>query len=269
MRASGRVIVLGEERIGHRRGRPRPGDQGRAHSRQSKPPAFARQMPKWVRIKLFNTGVGLTKAGEPDPHWQIVARTDDPNFKPRQAVATSVVSEWLANDSRSQWISLAADSWSPGNVTYKFRTTFELVGVLPRTAVLRGRLAADDRVRAIYLNGRKVFSPRRSRRRTRLGFVAMQPFSVTDGFVEGTNVLEFDVENFCRRRCPAGRLRWAFASSWNVLPSCPRPPRATCRTPMGRQFNCRPNRPQPAERRALYELTMPFRACKRTGCSNP
>ena len=46
----------------------------------------------------------------------------------------------------------------------------------------------------------------------------MLPFSVTDGFVEGTNVLEFDVENClsaddARQR----RLRWAFASSWKVL----------------------------------------------------
>ena len=101
----------------------------------------------------------------------------------------------MANDSRSQWISLTADSWPPGDVTYKFRTTFELVGVLPRTAVLRGRMAADDAVRAIYLNGRKVFSRSRQSIENGVGFAAMLPFSVTDGFVEGTNVLEFDVEN--------------------------------------------------------------------------
>ena len=148
-------------------------------------------MPKWTRIKLFNTGVGLT-AGEPDPHWQIVARTDDPHFKPQQAVKPAFISQWwLANDSRSQWISLAAECWSPVGVTYKFRTTFELVGLQPRTAALRGLMAADDFVRAIYLNGRKVFSPREDEKG--YGFVAMRPFSVTDGFVEGANVLEFDV----------------------------------------------------------------------------
>ena len=42
-------------------------------------------MPKSVPIVLFNTGVGL-KEGEPDPHWQVVARSDDPKFKPQPAL---------------------------------------------------------------------------------------------------------------------------------------------------------------------------------------
>ena len=155
---SGRVIVLGANESA-----TVEAGQGRAikvvrDSGQSKPPAFARQMPKWVRIKLFNTGVGL-RGGRAGP---ALADRRPHRRSELQAAAgrrhDRLVSEWLANDSRSQWISLAGDSWSARHVTYRFRTTFELAGVLPRTAVLRGRLAADDRVRAIYLNGRKVFS---------------------------------------------------------------------------------------------------------------
>ena len=73
----------------------RPGGAGRGPRGQRwsvrgqrRPDPFARQMPRRVPIKLFNTGVGL-KEGDPDPHWQLVARSDDPHFKPRPAVVTA------------------------------------------------------------------------------------------------------------------------------------------------------------------------------------
>ncbi len=69
-------------RIGPRRFQPRRlGDGGAAEGRQEQ---LLREMPKSVPITLFNTGVGL-KPGDPDPHWQIVSRSDDPTFKPRPA----------------------------------------------------------------------------------------------------------------------------------------------------------------------------------------
>ena len=46
--------------------------------------------PAGRRSKLFNTGVGL-KEGDPDPHWQLVARSDDPHFKPWPAVVTAAI----------------------------------------------------------------------------------------------------------------------------------------------------------------------------------
>ena len=62
------------------------------------PSPFVRQMPRRVRIKMFNTGVNL-KVGDPDPHWQLVARSDDPKFKPRPAMVTSIYDVQAAGQS--------------------------------------------------------------------------------------------------------------------------------------------------------------------------
>ncbi len=104
------------------------------------PGKFARGMPRRVPIKVFNTGVGL-KEGDPDPHWQLVARSDDPHLKPRPAVVTLIdPRHFQSNDpTRLQWISTAGDLPKvPDGVTYTFRTTFELVDAVPGSAVMQG-----------------------------------------------------------------------------------------------------------------------------------
>ena len=173
-------VVVGKDRV------------ARVVREARQPSPFVRQMPKRVRIKMFNTGVNL-KEGDPDPHWQFVARSDDPKFKPRPAVVTEVVGGWLSNQSdRSQWISaVGREPIMPNAVTYTFRTTFDLTGTRPSTAILHGRFVADNHVRAIRLNGRGVPAPRHSYEE--FGF--FHAFSSDRGFVEGVNVLEIDVEN--------------------------------------------------------------------------
>ncbi len=165
---------------------------------QSKAMVYVRAMPGRRPIAVFNTGIGL-KEGAPDPHWQIVARSDDPHFKARLAVVTSrgtgwerVV--WLENEPRrSQWISLAnGPPEVPDGVVYTFRTTFELADARLETAVMRGWFVADDHVIAIRINGKPVQAPPwqdgdfLDRYKT---------FWIREGFVEGANVLEFDVLN--------------------------------------------------------------------------
>ncbi len=157
------------------------------------PSTFVRQMPKRVRIKAFNTGVNL-KAGMPDPHWQLVARSDDPKFKPRAAVVVNTsIAPYLANQAdRSQWISAVSDmSWLPDNVVYLFRTTFDLTGMRPSTAILYGRFIADNHVRAIRLNGHEVSIPKHGYEE--FGF--FHGFSSNCGFVQGVNVIEVEVQN--------------------------------------------------------------------------
>ncbi len=157
------------------------------------PESFVREIPKRVRIKLFNTGVNAA-VGSPDQHWQVVARTDERGFQPRPAVVTEAGgSMWLVNQvDRSQWISLTGgESMAPNSVTYTFRTTFELAGVRPATAVVHGWFAVDNHLRAIRLNGRPVPVPKHGQEE--FGF--FHPFSIDRGFVEGVNVIEFDVDN--------------------------------------------------------------------------
>jgi len=157
------------------------------------PSPFVRQMPKRGRIKMFNTGVNL-KVGDPDPHWQFVARSDEPKFKPRPAMVTEAGdTRRVSNQSdRSQWISaMGSESVMPDAVTYTFRTTFDLTWMRPSTAVVHGRFVVDNHVRAIRLNGRQVSVPPHGHRE----FSFFHAFSSDRGFVEGVNVLEIEVEN--------------------------------------------------------------------------
>ncbi len=167
--------------------------------RPTAPGEFVRRMPRWTPIEgLFNTGVGL-KEGQPDPHWQLVARSDDPKFKPRQAVVTRAVPNfWFPNNpSRSQWLSTADGPPNvPGGVVYTFRTTFELVGLLPDSASLRGLVLADNYVSEVRLNGR-VLPPRDPppENTPEPQSQWFNEFIGQAGFVEGTNTLEIDVMN--------------------------------------------------------------------------
>ena len=178
----------------------------------SQPIHFVRQMPGRVRIALFNTGVRLKKEA-PDPHWQVVAASNDPQFKPRPALVTAIgtgyESFFLPNDpARSQWIASALDGImrfgpsiishsqrSPrGRIVYTFHTTFDLSGMLPDTAILQGRLLAGNNVAAIRLNGRNLDVPKYKWTKSLIHWATFQ----TDrGFVEGINVLEIDVFNDC------------------------------------------------------------------------
>ncbi len=154
-------------------------------------------MPRWTPFEVFGTGAGV-KEGEPDPHWQLVARSDDPAFEPRPAVVTTISGEFSdkfrPNDDNSQWISAGGDMpLMTEHVTYTFRTTFILAEVpKEKTIVLRGGFMADNHVTAIRLNGRAVAAPEHG---YQAPFNHYFQFSVNAGFVAGGNVLEIDVLN--------------------------------------------------------------------------
>ena len=170
------------------------------------PNAFARRIPQRTPITLFNTGLGL-KEGGPDPHWQLVAVSNQPKFRPRLATVSRLPFRiWLANDStRSQWISTGDGMPDlPHGVTYTFRTTFELGDAMPDTAVLQGWFIVDNYIRAIRLNGTEVPVPAHSDGSNGL-FHQFYRFVARRGFVAGTNVLEMDVYNGHRGLPPDGR----------------------------------------------------------------
>ncbi len=204
-------VVVGKDRVARVvRGAGRPSD-------------FVRHMPKRVRIPMFNTGVNL-KNGDRDPHWQLVARSDDPKFKPRPAVVTeSGDTRRVANQSdRSQWISAVGSSGAvPDGVVYTFRTTFDLEGMRPSTANLHGRFVVDNHVRAIRLNGHSIAVPPHGHQE--FGF--FHPFSSNRGFVDGINVLEIDVENGDpQAKAPASMLGLLVELEGSVVTGWPEPP---------------------------------------------
>ena len=160
------------------------------------PEAFVCRMPQPPRrmaVKVFNTGAGV-KEGDPDPHWQIVAASNDPKFQPHAAIVTSARPiGWLDNEAgQSKWISLDAGTAASNGVTYTFRTSFDLAGASPETALLNGWFAVDNHVRAIRLNGHEVSVPDHGYDNSCSRYYR---FTARGGFVAGTNILEIEVEN--------------------------------------------------------------------------
>jgi hypothetical protein len=188
-------IILGANQSAHVR-RGEDAESRLVVVREPIPPSvtFTRRLPKYIPIQLFNTGAGLNE-GDPDPHWQIVAASNDPKFKPQPAVVTSATPNgWLANDSRrSQWISTAANVWSqPNGVVYTFRTRFELAEAPPEGILVRGWFVVDNHIRAIRFNGREVSVPEHPHDGS---YAAFHHFAISQGFVPGANTLEIEVDN--------------------------------------------------------------------------
>ena len=154
------------------------------------------RMPGAIPIKLFNTGVGL-KEHDADPHWQIVAIRDDPRFWKFKPLPLYVVSFPVGADrvflqttaSRSQWVCCLflkataqlkeAPSAAGGplpdlsalspEATSTFQSTFDLAGMSPERAIVRGRFLIGTNVVAIRLNGRNLHCPSMKARTTTIG----------------------------------------------------------------------------------------------------
>jgi len=169
---------------------------------EADPTAFVRSVPAGVSIGLFGTGVGVN-VGEPDPHWQIVALSGQDDFSPVAATVIPGLAQaakdpnWVIDSPEtSQWISLPGGV-APNGATCTFRTTFDVTGVHLETAGLLGRFIVDDHVRAIRLNGREIPVPTHGYDAVwERSFVA---FEIAEGFIEGRNVLEIEVENSNQR----------------------------------------------------------------------
>src|SRR5258708_2895997 len=113
------------------------------------------------------------------------------------AIATSnPIPPWAVSTPQSKWINptpKVPTGSDPG--LYIYRTSFDLTGFQPSTALLAGRMAVDDAV-TVKLNGFAVASAG--------GFVSLQSFSITQGFIEGVNALEFAVVNAGSAPNPTG-----------------------------------------------------------------
>lgn len=139
---------------------------------------------------LFNTGVNNVGAavgtGMTDLHYTI--------FSPIGYTATTVddtnfpFPPWLANNTGSRWIGPATNSVGPGG-PWEYRTTF----TVPPTAILssvvvNGDWIPDDTGTNIHINGTPTGQ-------TSTGYGTLIPFTVSSGFVFGTNTLSFFITN--------------------------------------------------------------------------
>lgn len=100
---------------------------------------------------------------------------------------------WAPNDANSKWIgpATASNLDSDGDEgRYVYRTTFDLTGLDADTAVLTGRWGTDNTGVDILINGISTGYTRPFD-----AFGALATFSITSGFVDGINTLDFVLLN--------------------------------------------------------------------------
>lgn len=149
---------------------------------------------------IFGTGLSAAGAllgdGEVDPHYVLTASAD-PSFPGPDAITVNAVwpiqsGVWALNGPNSRWISAQADqSAAVGNLPgdYTYATTFDLTGVDLSKFELVGAWATDNVGTDILINGTSTGISNTAQ------FAVLTPFTVTTGFVNGVNTLEFVVNN--------------------------------------------------------------------------
>ncbi len=146
---------------------------------------------------VFSTGVDPTGAvladGAVDPHYTLVVNATDPNsqeaFVHDSTIFPIVAGPWVANTDRSKWIAPLVNSSTAAGGDYAYRTSFDLTGYDPATAVLLGAWATDNTGTDIKLNGVSTGLMNTAQ------FGALTPFTLRTGFVAGVNTLEFHLNN--------------------------------------------------------------------------
>ena len=99
---------------------------------------------------------------------------------------------YLANDAGSQWIWEDVAGY-PDYVDRTFRTTFDLTGLDPTTAVIDGLWGVDNLGEGILLNG--VSTGYSLPTYGYANFENLYPFVIDSGFQSGINTLDFVVRN--------------------------------------------------------------------------
>ncbi len=144
--------------------------------------------------ELYNTGMepnrALLPGGSVDPHYGLVESADLDNLGPDAIVWSDdyPVPVFVANGPLSSWISsVANNSTVPGR--YVYRTHFLIDSADPCTAILEGSWLLNSAGADILLNGQSTGISNTAE----LPFKVAQSFTITDGFVQGLNTLDFVV----------------------------------------------------------------------------
>lgn len=139
-------------------------------------------------IPIFSTGVDDSgnplPLGSVDPHFVVVENGDSP-----AVVLDRQCGCWVNDSANSLWVWVTSDSSQNVNAIFTFKTTFDLTGFDPSTARIDGRVAVDNALDGIKLNGVSLPNPGG-------GFSSFRPFTITSGFQPGINTLEFIARDF-------------------------------------------------------------------------
>ncbi|HKX62997.1 MAG TPA: immunoglobulin domain-containing protein, partial [Verrucomicrobiae bacterium] len=150
--------------------------------------------------ELFSTGVdaaGALLPGESiDPHYEL-AVSADPDFAGPGAIVlmdAAPIPPYVANGPRSKWISPSSNvAGFLGNLpgVYVYRTSFIIDAADPSQTSIFGLWGSDNESLDIVLNGRSLGISRLITR----AFDTLGPFTITNGFIGGSNTLDFVISN--------------------------------------------------------------------------
>ncbi len=145
---------------------------------------------------LFNTGVDANRvalpAGAVDPHYIMTINIDSGSsdaFVHIEGFPISPNGPWVANTAISKWISPRADTTGAAGGDYTYQLTFDLTNFDPTTASITGNWATDNGGVDILINGISTGNA------NTIQFTAYTPFSITNGFIDGLNTIDFEVNN--------------------------------------------------------------------------
>lgn len=179
---------------------------------------------------LFHTGVdnagALLPAGSVDPHYRLFQSADAGFPGPSAYVVNDAwpvqSGVWMLNGPTSKWLAPQA-SQATGNLPgdYVFRLTFDLTGLDPDTAVITGRWSSDNGGVDIRINGVGTGINYDG------NFGAFSAsWTISSGFVEGTNTLDFVVNNAGTTANPIG-FRAELSGTADFPPPPGTPPTVT------------------------------------------
>jgi hypothetical protein len=144
---------------------------------------------------IYNTGLSDSRTvlndGLVDPHYKLSVNPNAPGSSDSSVQDSTlfpiVDGPWIQNTAKSKWIGPAFDTSGAAAGNYSYQLTLDLTGYDPSTALLAGSWAADDGG-SVFLNGADTGF-------TSPGFTTFSTLALTNGFVTGTNLLEFRVNN--------------------------------------------------------------------------
>jgi hypothetical protein len=149
-------------------------------------------------ITIFGTGQGLGPGGVPDPNYDLISAPSGVPLHDARTIPPNLPG-WVLPSPGTQWINpYGVGTMNAPFGLYDYRTTFDLTGLNPLTAVLTGEFAADNwacislnfGITGICTTGGNY------------GFNHYTPFTIScalgtcgSGFLPGINTLDFIVQN--------------------------------------------------------------------------
>ena len=139
---------------------------------------------------LWNTGVNASNVVLPqnstELHWTLAHSSDPLNPGPNLYLM-KLGGSYAANSALSAWIGPRKSGDVPAGL-YTYRLTFDLTGLNPNTAILKGQFWSNDITQNAYINGISLGITN-----TNAGKTYPVTFVITTGFLSGINTLDFIV----------------------------------------------------------------------------